>query len=147
MSSFISVSLPLPFDTQDMAQISAGTVQTKTCYSFPSKPLPWACTQSNSLYMKRMLMQINTYAFRFTSSKNAIKPPLSILKELAEFLEVQIVNKGWIEVPLWTLGCLFCRCLSIHAEPLIHHFKQTHQREATWFQSPSFYIMEWNNNL
>lgn len=51
-------------------------------------------------------MQVNTCAFRFTSSKNAIKPPLSILKELAEFLEVHVVDKGWIEVPQQTLESL-----------------------------------------
>lgn len=45
-----------------------------------------------------MLMHVNTYTFRFTTSKNAIKPPLSILKELTEFHEVQVLDKGWIEV-------------------------------------------------
>lgn len=44
-------------------------------------------------------MQVNTCTFRFTSSKNATKPPLSILKELTEFLKVQMLDKGWIEVP------------------------------------------------
>lgn len=70
-------------------------------------------------------MQVNTCTFRFTSSKNAIKPPLSILKELAEFLEVQILDKGWIEVPLRTLGRL-----SVDVTPfipvLIHHFTSKH---------------------
>lgn len=70
-------------------------------------------------------MQVNTCTFRFTSSKNAIKPPLSILKELAEFLEVQILDKGWIEVPLRTLGRL-----SVDVTPfipvLIHHFTGKH---------------------
>lgn len=70
-------------------------------------------------------MQVNTCTFRFASSKNAIKPPLSILKELAEFLEVQILDKGWIEVPLRTLGRL-----SVDVTPfipvLIHHFTSKH---------------------
>lgn len=70
-------------------------------------------------------MQVNTCTFRFASSKNAIKPPLSILKELAEFLEVQILDKGWIEVPLRTLGRL-----SVDVTPfipvLIHHFTGKH---------------------
>lgn len=70
-------------------------------------------------------MQVNTCTFRFTSSKNAIKPPLSILKELAEFLEVQILDKGWIEVPPRTLGRL-----SVDVTPfipvLIHHFTSKH---------------------
>lgn len=70
-------------------------------------------------------MQVNTCTFRFTSSKNAIKPPLSILKELAEFLEVQILDKGWIEVPLRTLGRL-----SVDVAPFIpvsiHHFTSKH---------------------
>ena len=61
-----------------------------------------------------MLMHVNTDTFGFTSSKNAIKPPLSILKELAEFLEVQILDKGWFEVPPQTL----CR-LSVGVPPFI----------------------------
>lgn len=79
-------------------------------------------------------MQVNTCTFRFTSSKNAIKPPLSILKELAEFLEVQILDKGWIEVPPQTVGPL-----SVDVRPFIptlsHPFisKKTHQHLKQWF--------------
>lgn len=73
-----------------------------------------------------MLMQVNTCTFRFTSSKNAIKPPLSIVKELAEFLEVQIRDKGWIEAPPSPVNFGLCRYLSIHpnVDSPLHKQKQ-----------------------
>lgn len=58
-------------------------------------------------------MQVNTCTFRFTSSKNATKPPLPILKELAEFLQVQIRDKAWIEVPPGPPGELWALFLQI----------------------------------
>lgn len=83
------------------------------------------------VYIVHMLMQVNTCMFRFTSSKNATKPPLSILKELSEFLEVQILDKGWTEVPhqclhsfffmRWFYFFIFCS-FSYKDVPLRWHF-------------------------
>lgn len=65
---------------------SAEMVQTKSGYSvFPLKPFPWALTQSNSLYIKRMLMQ-HLY-IQVHILKECNKASISILKELAEFLQ------------------------------------------------------------
>lgn len=113
-------------------------VQTKTL----SKPLPWALAQSYSLYIKRTCKCKLTQTYRFTSSKNTIKPPLSILKELAEFLEVQILDKGYFAVPPWTLGHL-SGDIPPFILTLIHHFKQTHQHLKNHdFRASSLYNSE-----
>lgn len=81
------------------------------------------------VHKAHMLMQVNTFTFRFTSSKNAIKPPLSILKELAEFLEVQFLDKGWIEVPP-----VYLDLLSVD-EPHHSSWANTSAFKETWFKS------------
>lgn len=91
--------------TQNPAIVTARMVQKGTLSRLIWSPN----TKWFIVYIVHMLMQVNTCTFRFTSSKNATKPPLSILKELTEFLKVQMLDKGWIEVPHQCLCSFFMR--------------------------------------
>ena len=72
------------------------------------KTSPSTDSQSESLYRKtHMVMEVNAYTFRFTSSKaRERKPLLSTLEELSEFHGFQTLDKGCVEVPtvnsLWS---------------------------------------------